>query len=110
MTTEQFHWTAPSGAEIVLPYMDKIKTGVIRKARKLDDTDAMFTIIESVADEATLAAIDDLDTSELNDLAEAWQKGSPLGESSGSSTSSTANTEGPSSTTSAPASPVSATA
>lgn len=102
---EKFHWTAPSGAEIVVPYMDKIKVGVIRKARNLDETDAVFTIIESVADEATLALIDDLDSSELNDFAEAWQKAEPLGESSGSSTSST-NIEGPSSTTSAHASSV----
>jgi hypothetical protein len=107
---EKFHWTAPNGTEIVVPYMDKIKVGVIRKARHLDDTDAVFTIIEAVCDEATLAAVDDLDSSELNDFAEAWQKAERLGESSGSSTSSTASTGEPSTTTSEPASPVSATA
>lgn len=105
---EKFHWTTPSGAEIVLPRIDQIKTGVIRKVRNLSETDQMFTLLEEIADEATLALIDDLTGSELEAMAEAWQKEVPVGESSGSSTSSTPTGE-PSSTTSAPASPASVT-
>lgn len=106
---EQFHWTTPSGAEITLPRADKIKAGVLRKVRHMDEIDAMFTIFEAIVDDATLALIDDLTVEELNELADAWQQSAALGESSGSSTSSTPTGE-PSSTTSAPASPASATA
>jgi hypothetical protein len=100
---EKFHWTAPSGDVITLPYLDKLKAGLLRRVRKLDGADAMFTILEEISDEETLAKIDDLENADLNKLAEAWQEAESMGESSGSSTSST-STEGPSSTTSAPGS------
>lgn len=84
---EQFHWTSPLGVEIVLPHMDKIKGGLIRKYRKLDGVDMMFSIVEDLVDGPTLDLIDDLDRGDLNDMFEAWQKaGANVGESSGSST------------------------
>lgn len=86
MTTEKFHWATPSGDELVLPHMGKIKAGVLRKIRNADSVDAMFTLLESVADEATLAKVDDLDADDLNRLFEDWQKaGGAAGESGGSS-------------------------
>ena len=86
MSNDLFTWTSPAGVEIALPPMNRIKSGVIRKNRKLDPVDAAFTIIESIADEDTLAKIDDLDTEALNDLMEKWQAGVSVGESEGSST------------------------
>jgi hypothetical protein len=87
MATEKFHWTSPAGVEIVLPHVDKIKGGAIRKYRKLPEIDMMFSILEDMLDEPTLAKIDDLDQKDLNDLFVAWQKaGASVGESSGSST------------------------
>lgn len=87
MTNEKFHWTAPSGAEIVLPHMNKIKGGLLRKYRKLDPVDFMFSVLEDIADEETLAQVDDLENDDMNAMFEAWQKaGADLGKSSGSST------------------------
>lgn len=85
--TEKFHWTSPGGVEITLPHMARLKAGVLRRVRKLDPIDAMFTIIEEIADDETLAKVDDLEAPELNELAQAWQEASAsLGESGPSST------------------------
>ena len=87
MTTEKFHYKAESGAEITLPRLAGVKAGVIRRHRKSDPVDFIFSILEDVTDEATLALVDDLSTTELNDMFEKWQgDGGGLGESSGSST------------------------
>lgn len=84
---EKFHWTAPSGVEIVLPHMNKIKGGLLRKYRKQDPVDFMFSILEAVADEDALAQVDDLGMADMNAMFEAWQQaGADLGKSSGSST------------------------
>lgn len=86
MATEKFHYTSTEGVEIVLPHVSKIKGGLIRKYRKLPELDMVYSILEDMLDEATLAKIDDLDQGELTDFIEKWQAGSPVGESSGSST------------------------
>jgi hypothetical protein len=83
---EQFHWTSPAGVEIVLPHMSKIKTGIIRRHRKEEPTDFIFSVLEETADAETLAKVDDLDTTDLNTLVEKWQAGASVGESAGSST------------------------
>lgn len=83
---ERFHWTSPDGVEIVLPHMSKIKTGIIRRHRKEEPTDFIFSVLEETADDEMLAKVDDLDTTALNDLVEKWQAGASLGESAGSST------------------------
>jgi hypothetical protein len=71
----------------VLPHIDKIKGGMIRKYRKLPEVDMMFSILEDICDDETLAKIDDLEQGDLNDLFLAWQKaGANVGESSRSST------------------------
>ena len=87
MTMEKFNWTSPGGVKIVLPHMDKIKGGLIRKHRKLDAVDMMFSILEDTVDETTLTKIDDLDRGDLTALFEGWQaESATVGESSGSST------------------------
>ena len=85
MATEKFHWTTPSGGEIVLPRFDKIKAGIIRRHRKEESVDFIFSVLEEVGDEATLSKVDDLDSADLNTLVEKWQESASLGESSGSS-------------------------
>ena len=49
----------------------------------------MFTVIEAVANDATLAIIDEMDTDEFNAFTTAWQKdsGISVGESTASSES-----------------------
>lgn len=87
MATEKFHWTSPEGVEIVLPHMNKIKAGIVRRHRKADPVDFIFSVLEEVADEDMLAKADELGTEEINDLFEAWQKaGASVGESVSSST------------------------
>lgn len=84
--TEKFHWTSPAGVEIVLPHMNKVKAGVLRRVRSLEPIDQMFSVLEEVADKDTLAKVDELDADHLNDLFEQWQKdAASVGESSGSS-------------------------
>lgn len=87
MSTEQFHWTSPQGVEIVLPHVKQLKGGLLRKYRKLDEIDMMFSILEDILNEDMLARLDDLDQGDLDDLFGAWQKASvSVGKSSGSST------------------------
>lgn len=82
MTTEQFHHRLEDGREIVLPHMRSIKAGLIRKVRRFDEADQMFTILEAVADDDTLAIIDDLARDQLEELMKEWEKASvSLGES-----------------------------
>ena len=80
MTMEKFHWTSPSGVEIVLPHMGKIKAGIIRRHRKEEPVDFIFSVLEETADEAMLEKVDDLDQTDLNTLVEKWQAGASLGE------------------------------
>ena len=84
--TERFHWTSPDGVEIVLPRMDKIKAGIIRRNRTKEPVDFIFTVLEEVGDDATLAKVDDLESGDLNALFEAWQAEVAPGESGRSST------------------------
>ncbi len=87
MATEKFHWESEAGAKVSLPRMAQIKAGIIRRHRKSDPVDFIFSILEEVSDEKTLAVVDDLTTDEINDLFEKWQAdGGGVGESSGSST------------------------
>lgn len=88
MAMEKFHWTSPSsGVEIVLPHMNKIKSGIVRRHRKSDPVDFIYSVLEEVADEEMLARTDELEATEINALFEAWQEaGASVGESSGSST------------------------
>ena len=82
---EKFKWTSNTGTEIVLPRMDQIKAGVLRKHRKEDPVDFMFSIVEAAADDDTLAKLDDLDVNDLNACFEAWQAEVSPGESGRSS-------------------------
>lgn len=84
--TEKFHWTSPDGVEITLPRLDQIKAGVLRRNRTKDPVDMLFSILEDVGDDETLAKVDDLSMPALNSLMEKWQAEVSLGESSGSST------------------------
>ena len=47
---EKFHWTSPSGVEVTLPHMSKMPAGVIRKHRKAEPVDFVFSVLEDVSD------------------------------------------------------------
>lgn len=89
MTTELFHHTTASGTEITLPKFKSVPAGVVRKLRKEDTVGFVFGVLEALAGEDALAAIDGLDMDEFTALTQAWQKDSGVtsGESGASSTS-----------------------
>lgn len=68
-----FTYTTKSGATITLPDPGSVPAGVLRAARRLEDVDAMFTLIEGVATPETLAVIDALPLIELNEVFTAWK-------------------------------------
>ena|SRR5690554_6166340 len=76
------------GETHTLPRFGSWSAGLVRRVRKLSDVDATFTILEEVADEAALAAIDSMDLDEFNRLQQDWMEhgGVTLGESDSSST------------------------
>lgn len=78
-----FRYELEDGTEIVLPKFNSVKPGVIRKIRKLSDVDQFFTVLEELADEETLAVVDNLTQEVFQDVQLAWFKhaGITLGES-----------------------------
>ena len=87
MATEKFHFDIPgTKKKITLPHFDSVKPGVIRKVRKEGDTQVFFTVLEALADEKTLAVIDEFDKDTFSEFAKAWQEASKTstGESSAS--------------------------
>lgn len=73
-----FTWTSPDGVKITLPPLNSLKSGVIRKYRKLDELDFMYSILESITDESELAKIDDLGLVDTEALFADWQKDSKV--------------------------------
>jgi len=64
------------------------KVGLLRKVRKLDPLDLMFTLFEECGTPEFLAAIDELDAPELNAIFSDWSDtlgGGDAGKSGGSS-------------------------
>lgn len=61
------------GETYSLPSQSAIKTGVARAIRRLKPEDQVFTLLELVADEATLAAIDDMGSDEFADMCQKWE-------------------------------------
>lgn len=82
---EKFEWESSDGTVIALPSMRSMKAGVLRRHRKLEPVDFTFTVLEEVADKATITQVDELSVDDLNALFEAWQGDVTPGESSPSS-------------------------
>lgn len=87
MALEKFHYDH-DGREIILPKFRTMPIGIVRKSRKLGETEQLFSIIEAMADADALAVIDDMDVDGLKDLFQKWQadSGVTVGESSASAT------------------------
>lgn len=69
--------------EIVLPSLSYLKPGLVRKIRRLNDVDRMYTLFEEVLSPEELEILDDLDPEEFRKLQEGWNEHSQvtLGES-----------------------------
>jgi len=75
-----FEW---QGEKYSLLPATHIKAGVFRKVAKMDnELEAMFTLVEAVADGAALEALDEMPLSEFGEVFKAWQEhsGAGLGE------------------------------
>lgn len=85
MSLEKFHHQF-NDAEIVLPKFKHIPVGVVRKVRRQGEAEQIFTVLEAVADDATLEVIDSMNTEEMQEMVAAWQRdsGVTVGESSAS--------------------------
>lgn len=71
--TERFHHRLSDGFDVSLPY--SIPFRVIRKLDEAkSDTAAMLLILDAVADDATLAHLDDADGLEVAHLFAAYQR------------------------------------
>lgn len=83
-----FTWTHPDdeSVTITLPEASAVPAGVWRRIRRMDEMDAMFTLLESVTDADGLAVLDTLTIEQLGTVFKEWHGGVGLGESSGSST------------------------
>lgn len=71
------------GKDYTLLPASKIKAGVFRKvARMENELEAMFTLVEAVADEDALEVLDEMPLDQFGEVFKAWQEhsGASLGE------------------------------
>lgn len=73
MALEKFTYTFDK-KKITLPKFDQLPFGIARKLRKADENEAMFLLIESVADDKDLEVIDTMPMSEIEKFIQAWMK------------------------------------
>lgn len=76
-----------NGKTIELPDFKDLKVGLIRKARKSNPDELMWTIVEGVLTEKQLDILDTMSMEEFNSAMLGWTQGAPLGESLQSSKS-----------------------
>jgi hypothetical protein len=62
------------GKQYQLRPSSSLTVGFARKIRKLREEDQIFTVLEALADEETLAAIDDMGHAEFQQFQWDWQK------------------------------------
>ena len=53
-----YTYEAKDGSKITLPSMGDIPSGVLRRNRKLDEVDFVFTLVEETADQAAIDALE----------------------------------------------------
>lgn len=69
-----FVYETEAGETITLPSINSLTGGMIRKHRRRDEVDFMFSLIEEIADEENLEKVDALSFREMNRLFTAWQE------------------------------------
>ena len=70
-----------NGVKIVLPSFQKLETGVMREASKLDDAEQIWFILENVLPAKELKALYKLPLDEFTEHIKQWTGGAGLGES-----------------------------
>lgn len=64
--------------EITLPSLSYLKPGLVRRLRRMNGTDQMYTLLEEVLDDDTLAVIDEMDPDDFDAMREQWHKHSGI--------------------------------
>ncbi|WP_280358118.1 hypothetical protein [Nocardia otitidiscaviarum] len=69
--------------DVQLPSLSYLKPGLVRRIRRLNDVDALYTLMELTLPVPALQAIDDMDPDEYQTFLNAWRahSGISLGES-----------------------------
>jgi hypothetical protein len=75
------------GKTVELPDFKDLPVGLIRKARKENQDELMWVVLESVLDAKALDIVDSMSMTEFNEAMTGWTQGAPLGESLKSSKS-----------------------
>jgi hypothetical protein len=70
--SDVFVYTAPDGKTVDLVPFDRLPAGVFRKARKENEMEMTFALIEAATDEAGLEVLDALPLPALNALFSEW--------------------------------------
>lgn len=73
---EKFNYEVPGSSpkkKIQVNRFSQVPFGVMRKARNADESEAVFMLIEGMADEKNLEVIDSLMPDEVAAFIEAWQ-------------------------------------
>ena len=70
-----------NGVKVVLPSFQKIETGIMREASKLEDSEQIWFILENVLDAKQLKVVYKLPLDEFTDHVKEWTGGAGLGES-----------------------------
>lgn len=83
VTVKDDYVTTINDVEVRLPSLAYLKPGLVRKIRRLDNIDAMYTLLELTLSEDALAVLDDMDPDQYGAVLEAWREhsGVSLGES-----------------------------
>jgi hypothetical protein len=76
-----------NGKTVELPDFQALPMGVIRQSRKLDASEQIWFVLESVLKEKDLAVLDSMTITEFTTAINEWTQGAPLGESLQSSKS-----------------------
>lgn len=64
--------------KLSVPKFGELKSADLRKIRKLDLEDQLFTLLENILSEDELSIVDAMTMYELNEFFQAWQKDSEV--------------------------------
>ncbi|MBL1072958.1 hypothetical protein JK358_00955 [Nocardia sp. 2] len=69
--------------DVRLPSLSYLKPGLVRRIRRLNDVDALYTLMELSLSAPVLSAVDDMDPDDYKEFLSAWRRhsGISLGES-----------------------------
>lgn len=74
MALEKFHYPATDDPNaIVIPRIDQLPAGIIRKNRGLNEDEQAWALVEAAADAKNLTRIDKLTIREFADFMQKWQ-------------------------------------